>query len=430
MHGITRCQNMNTTTRTIGIYLGLGLFAGLLFWIVDSFASFFFYKSILRQMIFDMPDSLLDSFIFSITPSSLLARVTFLIFSISAGFVVAFVRLKQKASDASRRESEERMRALLNSIDDLHGMISPGGSLLFMNSALRSSFSIPFGNSIGTPFISYLDESLQENMLAAIDETYQTQKSLYFEGNNQGSWYDITLYPVYGEKRDVTSIGFFAHDITSKKHVEEELKENETRYQELFNSIPSGFLLCEVIIDASNNPQNYRIIDCNPSFEQIMEQPLSTLKNQLLTDLIPLLSDEIIEQFHAIIKRGHPGTFSLYSPFLKRHLEMFIFQTPKKYQYGAIITDTTDLHRLIMEQRESLQQINKNLEELAILNDGIRNPLAIILALIEVREYQNPEGIIEQVQLIDQIVTRLDQRWLESDKVRNFLIKHYAYDDA
>ncbi|MBN1166749.1 MAG: PAS domain-containing protein [Methanospirillaceae archaeon] len=420
---------MNRTARTVTFYLGLGLLAGIIFWIIESLAVFFFYKSILLTMIFDMPDSLADAFVYSVTPSSMLARITFFLFSIGAVLVIAIVRLKQYAADASWRESEERMRALLNSIDDLHGMISPAGFLLFKNDALRCAFFIPSGTNPDTPFISFLDSPLDEEVEHALTSVFETQRYTHFEGKNQGSWYDITMYPVYGEEKEITSIGFFAHDISAKKMAEEALIENETRYQELFHAIPSGFVLCNVIRDETGDPQDYLILDCNTSFEAMMQQPAHAIKNHLLTEFIPIQEREKIEQFHVIIKSGHPGRLSVHSTIPDRYLNLFIFRTPAPDQYGALITDTTDMHRLIEEQKDSLQQINKNLEELAILNDAIRNPLAVILALIEIYECPNQEGIIEQVNQIDTIITRLDQRWLESDKVRNFLIKHYSFEE-
>ena len=79
-----------------------------------------------------------------------------------------------------------------------------------------------------------------------------------------------------------------------------------------------------------------------------------------------------------------------------------------------------------MERDAVLVQIQKNLAQLAILNDEIRNPLTIIMAYAELPG--NPRAvdqIYEQIRRIDEIVNHLDQRWIESEKVLTAIRKHY-----
>lgn len=84
--------------------------------------------------------------------------------------------------------------------------------------------------------------------------------------------------------------------------------------------------------------------------------------------------------------------------------------------------------RIEKEKVEALSQIERNMEELSILNDHIRNPLQVILGLAEIGEDTHYEAMSAQVQEIDSIVRRLDQRCLESEKIRDFLQKHYHFD--
>ena len=36
------------------------------------------------------------------------------------------------------------------------------------------------------------------------------------------------------------------------------------------------------------------------------------------------------------------------------------------------------------------------------------------------------DNIVKQITVIDQIVDKLDKGWIESEKIRNFLMKHYG----
>lgn len=79
------------------------------------------------------------------------------------------------------------------------------------------------------------------------------------------------------------------------------------------------------------------------------------------------------------------------------------------------------------EKVEALSQIERNMEDLSILNDHIRNPLQVILGLAEEGDEAHCDIMAAQVQEIDSIVRRLDQRCLESEKIRDFLQKHYQF---
>lgn len=87
--------------------------------------------------------------------------------------------------------------------------------------------------------------------------------------------------------------------------------------------------------------------------------------------------------------------------------------------------DITEQLRLERQRDVAEVQIQQNLAELAILNDGIRNPLMAISGYAEL--YDDPEitkKILQQVEFIDDMITRVDRRWAESEKILNFLRKH------
>jgi PAS domain S-box-containing protein len=88
--------------------------------------------------------------------------------------------------------------------------------------------------------------------------------------------------------------------------------------------------------------------------------------------------------------------------------------------------DITVRKRLEHENKLSIAQIQKNLAQLSILNDQIRNPLTLILTYTEMSENCDiADDISEQVKRIDEIVTHLDQRWNESEKILQMLRKNY-----
>jgi hypothetical protein len=78
-------------------------------------------------------------------------------------------------------------------------------------------------------------------------------------------------------------------------------------------------------------------------------------------------------------------------------------------------------------QKVGIARIEKNMEQFQILNDQIRNPLQVMTFYLEMGKSEFHPQIEEQIRIIDNIVAKLDEAWLESTKVRSFLMRHYQY---
>ncbi len=95
-------------------------------------------------------------------------------------------------------------------------------------------------------------------------------------------------------------------------------------------------------------------------------------------------------------------------------------------QLQAVITDITDRRENEHVLQESYTRIEHNLQQFAILNDQIRNPLAVITMLTDMDPTATSRKIMKQVSEIDRIINLLDQGFLESEKIRSFLQKHHG----
>ena len=93
--------------------------------------------------------------------------------------------------------------------------------------------------------------------------------------------------------------------------------------------------------------------------------------------------------------------------------------------------DITD-HKRFEEQlrKEGVTQIEQNMEQFQILNDQIRNPLQAIRGFVDLNCVQYKERIFEQINILDSLVDRLDRGWVESEKVRKFLLRNYLRHDV
>jgi len=88
-------------------------------------------------------------------------------------------------------------------------------------------------------------------------------------------------------------------------------------------------------------------------------------------------------------------------------------------------SDKEEVERL---KKEAFRQIEHNMEQFATLNDQIRNPLQGILLDTEMVEEKTKALVSEHVHIIEKILDTLDERHLESEKVRKFLRKYYGFE--
>jgi len=103
------------------------------------------------------------------------------------------------------------------------------------------------------------------------------------------------------------------------------------------------------------------------------------------------------------------------------------------YKYAEetmILVSARDIsERRMMEElkKKAFTQIDKNIEQFAILNDQIRNPLTLLMIYAEEMDSPDGEKILEQITRIDKLVDKLDKGLLESEKVRAFLRRYYDH---
>jgi len=79
--------------------------------------------------------------------------------------------------------------------------------------------------------------------------------------------------------------------------------------------------------------------------------------------------------------------------------------------------------RLEVGRAVAYRELDRNIESFAMLVDGIRNPLAVILGIAEtmVEDEYARRKIIEEIEKIERITNMIDERWKKSEHLRRFL---------
>ncbi len=236
-----------------------------------------------------------------------------------------------------------------------------------------------------------------------------------------------------------------------------ELQESSDRYHLLFNSGNDFMIVCAVTDDGAPG----RILDVN---DLVCRRLGYTRPELLATPISTLVPDGEVVSFparrlhltHLVKKRGgtipvevntHPVTLGTEKAMLaiardvterqiaeeeltrhRQHLEEMVEE-----RTDALVLLNERLQREIIERRkieqhrkEAYEQIERNIEQFAILADHIRHPLQVIQGMADLLDDEAKGAkIAMQVERIDAIIKQLDQGWVESEEIRIFL-KRYS----
>lgn len=235
-------------------------------------------------------------------------------------------------------------------------------------------------------------------------------------------------YGVYASQQQdcIWKMSYF-RKITRWKKTEEELLIAEERFRIIFQNIYDSVVL--YTLDEFFSPGKF--IEVNETSCRRLGYSRDELLRLSPTDIVtpdelgPLLA--FIKKFRItgtqscelreVTRTGDKIPVEINATLIKIRGDSFVIH---------ISRDIRDRCMINQLQKQAFGQINQNLEQFAILNDKIRNPLSIIMTLASITD--NPENtqIIEQVQVIDSLVDELDKGWIKSEKVRNFLQKYFA----
>ncbi|HET8730364.1 MAG TPA: ATP-binding protein [Moraxellaceae bacterium] len=129
------------------------------------------------------------------------------------------------------------------------------------------------------------------------------------------------------------------------------LQESRQRYDDLFGNMGEGLVIGEPILDASGEPADFRLIECNAAFtaqsglgREILGRPIS--------EVMPDIERTWVNRYGQVALTGEPVRFESYNASTDRTYELYCYR-PAPGRFAVIFRDVSE--RIHMEQalRES-----------------------------------------------------------------------------
>jgi PAS domain S-box-containing protein len=302
---------------------------------------------------------------------------------------------EQKRAEEGLRDSEQRMRILLNNAPIAVYECDVDGKISLPNPA----FGRITGYSVEELEGMYIwdlmapgeqKDALPEYLAHLVDE--QPAPTRYFSRNQKkdGQLVDVRIDWTY--KRDdegrVTGFVCVLADITDRRNA-------ERNYQSIFNEMLDGFALHDIICDDAGKPVDYRFLAINPAFERLTGLKGSDLIGRTVLEVMPQTEAHWIDTYGHVALTGEPAYFENYARELDRHYEVTAYR-PAPGQFACIFVDVTERKRAEAERRMLEKQVRhaQKLESLGVLAGGIahdfNNLLMVILGNAELAAMELP----------------------------------------
>lgn len=320
----------------------------------------------------------------------------------------------------------ERFRIILDHINDIVFLISyPGCLIVDFNIRAAEKMGFRPEEIIGSDIAGFLfDDSGKPVSLNAMKDKADRVLIRGEVECRQGGRIPVEADLSFTDYGDETYCAVICRDISERIQMEKMLFESESQYRTTIEAITDGIL----VVNSSG-----RSVICNRAFKdqylrfagRVFSSKINAkdfFKKIGLFDedeLDPFMNSDGFEEKTGKIILGDKMAV----------LKIRKMPLVHEFRHGLsvlVLSDITQGSVLDEIRRDVFYQLSHNMEQFAILNDEIRNPLQALLGTIELKNPLLADEIQPFINEINLIVRRLDMGWLESGKVRTMIKKHYG----
>lgn len=320
----------------------------------------------------------------------------------------------------------ERFRIILDHINDIVFLISyPGCLIVDFNIRAAEKMGFRPEEIIGNDIAGFLfDDSGKPVSLNAMKDKADRVLIRGEVECRQGGRIPVEADLSFTDYGDETYCAVICRDISERIQMEKMLFESESQYRTTIEAITDGIL----VVNSSG-----RSVICNRAFkDQYLRFAGRVFSSKInakdFFKKIGLFDEDELDSFM------NSDGFEEKTGKIILGDKMAVLKIRKmplvhEFRHGLsvlVLSDITQGSVLDEIRRDVFYQLSHNMEQFAILNDEIRNPLQALLGTIELKNPLLADEIQPFINEINLIVRRLDMGWLESGKVRTMIKKHYG----
>ncbi len=152
-------------------------------------------------------------------------------------------------------------------------------------------------------------------------------------------------------------------DVTEQYTLNEQVRASERQFRMLFSHMNEGVALHTLVFDDQMAPVDYRLVEVNDRYLQILNIPREAAVGQLATQVYQTDTAPYLHEFAQVALSGQPQTLDVYFPPLARHFHISVAPWGDR-GFATIFTDIT-------EWKETLQRLEQSESRLRLLMQNL-----------------------------------------------------------
>jgi PAS domain S-box-containing protein len=307
---------------------------------------------------------------------------------------------ERNAAEAELRQSEQKFRAIFDSMFQFTGVLNPEGVVLEANQTALTGVAAKRADIIGKPFWDTpwwthsppLQETLKVAIAKAAGGELVRFECEHILANGSTAIVDFSLKPIFDEAGKVIMLIPEGRDISDRKTAEVQLRQQEEFLQSIYNGTEQAIFVVDIADDGE-----LRYTSFNPVSEQY-----SGVTNAYIHEKTPEeafgedLGSTIRQNYKRCLQAGTSIVYEEQLNFEARIIWTLTTLAPlrnKRGQIYRIIGTATDITNRktaeleLQQQKQDLARSNNELQQFAyVASHDLQEPLRMITSYLELLE--------------------------------------------
>ncbi len=272
-----------------------------------------------------------------------------------------------KRVENENRQNKNRLQGIIDNMQDAFFQADLSGSLRYINPMALQMFGYSSDEEMlgKSATILYANPQDREELIKILIQTGKvtdyTANALKKDGTT--FWVSMNVQFVYDEEGNITGNQGIVRNITERIIYEEKLRDSEKRFRDIFENMPSGYILFELIFDENGKPIDHRLIEANAEFDNQTGTKREEELGRTSKEFSWKWPEDVTQRYYQVAITGKPFTYERFNDSLKRYYDIRV-SSPKKGQFALLFNDITkrkETEKELIELLNRYKQIAKHL---------------------------------------------------------------------